>query len=172
MKVATTSKNPGVIRFAANLQRAADRLDMRLALFVEKLVLDLYTLIVMGTPVDTGRARASWNVAFDQPDEKVPPLIPSGDKSAREAARKAGKSVGIHPMFQQFEGIPPAPAAIKGIDAKRKIFITSNLAYINALEQGHSGQAPQGMVRIAVASMETAVEVATSTGKMWESDTL
>lgn len=158
--ISTTSKNPGVIQFAANLQRAADRLDITIAKFCQKLVWDLYQLIVTETPVDTGRARASWNVAFDAPDETVPPAIPDEDRKKREAEKKAGHSVGIHPMYQQFADIPPQPAAINEIDGKHKIFITSNLEYINALEHGHSQQRPHGMVRVNVAAMEASIEAA------------
>lgn len=158
--IATTSKNPGIIKFAADLQGAADRLDITLAKFCQKLTYDLYQLIVMETPVDTGRARASWNVAVDEPDESVPPAIPEADQKQREEQRKAGRAVGIHPMFGQFAAQPPAPAVINGIDGKRKIFITSSLIYINALEQGHSQQRPHGMVRVNVAAMEATLEAA------------
>lgn len=160
MNVATTSKHPGVIQFAANLQGAADRLDIKLATFLQKLVWDLYQLIVMETPVDTGRARESWNVAFDEPNESVPPAIPDEDKKKRAADKAAGRNVGIHPIFQQFAAVPPRPTLINDIDGKHKIFITSNLEYINALEHGHSQQRPHGMVRVNVAAMEAAIEAA------------
>ena len=38
------------------------------------------------------------------------------------------------------------------------MFIVSNLAYIEALENGHSQQAPQGMVTISVAEIEADID--------------
>lgn len=158
--ITTTSRNPGVIKFAADLQKAADRQHVAIGKFCQKLTYDLYQLIVMDTPVDTGRARASWNVALDEPDESVPAGIPDEERKKREAAKRAGGHVGIDSRFEQFATNPPTPDVIKDIDGKRKIFITSSLVYINELENGHSDQRPHGMVRVNLAAMEAAVEAA------------
>jgi hypothetical protein len=44
------------------------------------------------------------------------------------------------------------------IDGTTAIFITSNLPYMEALENGHSGQAPNGMVRITVAEIAAEID--------------
>ena len=66
------------------------------------------------TPVDTGRARYSWNFSYATPDTKVPP-----------------------------EGIydhPPTPA-LQGKNAPfTAVFVTSSLDYIIPLEEGWSAK--------------------------------
>ncbi len=40
---------------------------------------------------------------------------------------------------------------------KAKIFISNCCVYITSLEYGHSGQAPQGMVRVTIEEVKDAV---------------
>lgn len=103
----------------------------------------LYSSIVKKTPVDTGRARANWNVS-----------VGSQDLSTTEDTRKTPKS----------KDKMPEP---KGDES---IFITNNLPYITKLEyggypnppkkgsgktvNGYSKQAPEGMVGVTLANNE------------------
>lgn len=89
------------------------------------LALRLDKLIVQGTPVDTGRARANWFVA--------------------EGAMRTDTTAST-------TGV--ARPALKG---ESVIFISNSLPYIVPLEYGHSGQAPNGMVRKAIAQVATEV---------------
>lgn len=106
------------VRFNADLNAFAKKLDVSLDTVVRKVALDAYGRVTKKTPVDTGRARANWNVGAGRPDLRV-------DKSATRIKR---------------------PSLKRG-DGKKVIFITNNLPYINALENGHSTQAPNGMVQ-------------------------
>lgn len=115
-----------------DLAEFAKRIDVKLGLVVEKISYDLHGKITKRTPVDTGRARASWGVAIGEPDRSPPPL----------------------PGKQSYEA--PSFGDVK-IDGKSPVFITSNLVYMEPLENGHSGQAPHGMVAISVA--ETVAEI-------------
>lgn len=83
-----------------------------------------------GTPVDTGRARASWAMSEGTPSTLVPPE-------------------GSYPDLPTF--INPT--------GKTNVFIVSNLDYIHALEHGHSDQAPQGMVRLTIAEVSAKIEL-------------
>jgi hypothetical protein len=157
----STSGKAGVIKFRGDLMKFALIKDAAVATVAKVLTIKLHQLITMETPVDTGRARASWNVALNEPNLEVPPDIPVEDKRARERARRNGETPGPHPMFEQAATQTPSePDVIKEIDGTQKIFITSNLPYIKPLEDGHSGQAPHGMVAINVAAMETTVMAA------------
>lgn len=49
---------------------------------------------------------------------------------------------------------PPTPPDFSAIDGSQQIFILNNVEYIEALEEGHSQQAPAGMVRISIAEVE------------------
>lgn len=111
----------------------AEKLDLDLATVARKLTLDAWTKLSRRTPVDTGRARASWVVAVNEP-AGGPPLMP-GTYS------------------------PPATPSVDGIDGTTAIFVTSNLIYMEALENGHSKQAPNGMVRITVAEIAAEIDV-------------
>lgn len=103
----------------------------------------LYSSIVKKTPVDTGRARANWNVSVGSPD-----------LSTTEDTRQTPKS----------KDTMPDP---KGDES---IFISNNLPYITTLEyggfpnppnkdggktiNGFSKQAPEGMVGVTLANNE------------------
>lgn len=103
------------------------------------LSLEALRRIMLKTPVDTGRARANWNVSIDAPDT-----------STNEAATIAGAPA------KQAEG----GARIVGADffAGDEIYITNGLPYIKPLEDGHSKQAPQGMVAVTVQELKPLVD--------------
>jgi hypothetical protein len=115
----------------ADLEAFAKAIDVDLGIATEKISRDLHERIVERTPVDTGRAKASWDVAVGAPGGSVPP---------------EGK-----------ESYSPAGFGAPLIDGTAPVFIVSNIPYIEALENGHSKQAPQGMIALSVA--ETVAEI-------------
>ena len=116
-------------QFAVDLDRYSKILGITRVRMYRKLTVDLWNNIVMRTPVDTGRARASWNVAVGSPDPSVPPELEEGETYAD----------------------PTLPGLANSLDADQMIYITSNLDYIQALEDGHSKQSPpNNMVKMAV----------------------
>lgn len=116
--------------FAVDLKAFAEKAEGRMDTVVRKITLDLDTRIVQRTPVDTGRAQNNWNIAPDTPDT-----------STTEETDKSEQSI-----------ITKAQAEINRLKAGGKIFITNNLPYIEALEDGHSeAQAPNGMVAVTLA---------------------
>ena len=106
-----------------------------------KITLEALTRLVLRTPVDTGRARANWQVAigarpqgevqfpsrahhlFTEPPSEPPPLSTAG----QEAVDQGQKVVEQIPAF-----------AIS--------HVTNNVAYILKLEDGGSRQSPHGML--------------------------
>jgi hypothetical protein len=86
--------------------------------------IQLGNAIIKGTPVDTGRASGNWYADVNSA---------SSEKS--DAATQSGALTRV---------------LLKGaqVTLNDTFTITNNLEYINALEYGHSKQAPQGMVRI------------------------
>ena len=87
----------------------------------------LYRLILK-TPVDTGRARANWqvtlnvdsNMSLERTDKSGGPTLVAGE------------------------------ATLSNVKAHDVIYITNNVAYIEVLENGHSKQAPAGMLAVTV----------------------
>jgi len=99
------------------------------------IVLELWTRIIKRTPVDTGRARSSWDVTVGAPSKKPPPL----------------------PFFKSYPAPDSPDLPSKGL-GKKPVFITTNLGYVTYLETGASKQAAGGMVRISIAELEVEIE--------------
>jgi hypothetical protein len=94
----------------------------------QKITIDLDTRVVMGTPVDEGRARGNWFPSLNKPSNAVDEK--SLDKSGSAA-------------------IAAIPAEAMSAELGDTIWLTNNLPYILPLENGHSQlQAPEGMVDI------------------------
>jgi len=92
---------------------------------------------VLATPVDTGRARGSWDVNVGGPGSSGNALDPTGGSAI---------SKGI--------------SRIATVKTDTSIYISSDLEYIGKLENGSSAQAPSGMTARAVTAAQAAVRSA------------
>ena len=93
---------------------------------INKIALKLFSRVILQTPVDTGAARANWQVSRGEPITSIT------ERSQTEALRDL-------PKKRNYGGL------------KEPTFLTNNLPYIQRLEfEGWSDQAPEGMVRINV----------------------
>lgn len=128
--------------FSLALERFGEKAVGKTQVIVRKVALDLFRGIVMDTPVDTGRARANWQVSIGRPALGQIKHDSGSGQLAAEAAIGAGT---------------PSIQAAKGDVA---IYLTNNVPYIVPLEEGHSGQAPEGMVRKNIARFPYLVEEA------------
>lgn len=124
--------------FALDVSRFVEKAKIAPAVVVRKLGLDLASSVVLGSPVDTGRFRANWNIAFGAPDE-----------STSQATDKSGG-----------QAINRVRAQLAGFNEPVDIYLTNSLPYAIPLEYGSSKQAPQGMVRITVAKFQSFVDAA------------
>lgn len=119
-----------------DLDKFANKVQGREDLFIKKISMEILRKLIRRTPVDTGRARANWNVEFNAPDPSVTEsLDPSGSST-----------------------IARGVSLLTGAKAGGKIYITNNLVYIVPLEEGSSKQAPQGMVAVTLREFEGMVE--------------
>lgn len=133
----------GTIQFRGDLMKFADEVNVELGHAVQKITQDMHTEVTVLTPVDTGRLRAAWVMGVGAPPETVPPEIPQDVLDAREEKKKKGEKVdAILP--------PPDPLDVSGIDGKSPVFLVNNLEYAEAIEDGHSKQRPNGMLKVAV----------------------
>lgn len=104
---------------------------------IRALALEAHGRLIRKTPVDQGRARNNWNVAVGEPDfettddEEYP-------KDGRDALQKG-------------------TAVIAGVRMGDVIYLTNALPYIDALDKGHSGQAPSGMVAVTKKELQPVV---------------
>jgi len=90
---------------------------------VAGMIVELTSDLVEGTPRDTGFAANSWNVTTDKNDEGEP----GNNDPAASAVREA-----------------------QALDLSREVYINNGAAYIGALNNGWSAQAPAGWVDMAV----------------------
>jgi hypothetical protein len=112
--------------FRNDLEKAAKAIEADVEQVVRLTAAKIEQKVVQRTPVDTGRARASWNMSEESIDSSVKP--------------------------EGNYGAPPA-TPVGALSGKKVIYISNNLDYIVPLEYGHSGQAPQGMAAIALAEV-------------------
>lgn len=89
--------------------------------------------LVVSTPVDTGAARSNWLPSLSFPADRVVP--PRGVIEAIQEARQVQAA---------YEREDPDEDA-------RALYITNNLKYVPALNNGWSRQAPAGFVQRAIA---------------------
>jgi len=106
--------------------------------FVQKIVFLTLDGVVSLTPVDTGRARANWQVGVN--------ILPTTelDEQAGQKGVIAHKGLGGSVTLRE-------ASAINGIQENDRPYIINNVPYIVALENGHSAQARQGMVELTLA---------------------
>ena len=153
-----------VERFAAKvpmeqvtkLQRTLVLLAMGAAVVLPGGGLARLTGIVPRTPVDTGRARASWQVTIGSPSQAVPPEGGSyREPGAAEALQamsnlQPGQTVWIssalpYILVLEFGGYPNPPKVVTGKSVS-----------------GFSRQAPAGMVRVTFEELKQIVMEAAS----------
>ena len=106
-----------------------EKIDAHVNQVARRLALDIDQRVVLRTPVDTGRARSNWLVGLGAPRRDTTETL---DKTGSKAIVDAANTIGRSRAYQD-------------------IWISNNLPYILALEEGSSTQAPEGMARIAVA---------------------
>lgn len=131
-----------LFNFDRDLTDFAKRLDVNVVTVVKKIGFDLFGRIVKRTPVDTGRARASWTIAINQPDRSV-------------------ADEGTHPSMitaPEAAAASQATGALTDLKPYEPVWISNNLPYIEALEKGHSDQAPAGMVALSIAETDTEID--------------
>lgn len=109
-----------------------DEVEDRIVLAVQKIGMEALRRVVLKSPVDTGRFRGNWLVAIGSPADGTVARI---DKTGGDTIR-AGSAV------------------ITGLSEATAIYLTNNLPYAVALENGHSQQAPGGMVAVTMAELE------------------
>lgn len=121
-------------QFEIGLRKFAEKTELKINDVVRKIGLEVYSSVVMRSPVDTGRFRGNWNISLANFDPSFSELT---DKEG--AASIANATVSI--------------AEYKG----GSIFISNNLPYAQRLEDGWSKQAPVGMLRITAVEFQDMV---------------
>ena len=131
--------------FAEQVAAFNRKTEAKIDTAIRKIAIDVFSEVVMMSPVDTGRFRGNWQVAIGR--------VPQG---TLELYDKAGTAT-----------ISKVQAEALNLKAGQVIYLVNNLPYAIPLEYGHSSQAPAGMVRLTVQRWRPIVEaVARSLGKV------
>lgn len=104
----------------------------------------------LGTPVDTGWARANW--------------VPSVGQPALFDAKKGGRPTGGEIAAQEEASQQGLNEVLAWRLTDGPIFVTNNVPYIGPLNDGHSKQSPPGFVQAALVK---AVSETQSRGANW-----
>jgi hypothetical protein len=121
----------------SELDRWAEKTKQTADQVVRSTLLQITEMVIMRTPVDTGRARGNWLPSLGSPASGEGSPDPGGTQTIQSAL----------PVIR---------------DATGDIYyLTNNLPYIRRLEyEGWSGQAPAGMLRVSVQEFERALRQA------------
>lgn len=129
----------GLDDFAKRLDRIAVRVEGNVERAVKDCAQAVLRSVVEATPVDTGTARSNWTPELDRAFEGLFPARVPGTKGSTADANAVATIEAGAPVIEAFD-----------IRTNREIHITNNAGYIQALNDGHSKQAPADFVRLAM----------------------
>lgn len=121
-------------KFGDDLQKFARKTGITMDTAFRGIVTELFSSVILGTPVDTGRARANWLPSVNSyVSSPIPKVDPTGNNT-----------IGLVNAMRFGMG--------------DVVYLTNNLPYIYRLEyEGWSKQAPNGMVRVNMARIQSIV---------------
>jgi hypothetical protein len=122
--------------FAQQVSAWSDKARNKVTLAHRKIAMDVFSEVILMSPVDTGRFRGNWQCQIGS--------IPIG---TLELDDRAGTAT-----------ISRMQAEALKVEAGQVIYLVNNLPYAQRLEFGYSQQAPAGMVRLTVQRYRPIVE--------------
>lgn len=121
--------------FGRDIRKFVEKTKVREDIAIRAFVLDVFRQLLEESPVDQGRYRANWNVSVGSPN------LDASKKGRVKTARK--------PATPTEEA--RANAALAEFEPGDTIWLTNNVPYAEALENGHSRkQAPNGVVAVVL----------------------
>lgn len=119
---------PDLFNFARRIRRRGRMVEEGSSRIVVETAIVIDQAVVLATPVDTGRARANWQAAIGAPITE-----------ATEETDQSGQTT-----------LSRNNAVIRTHRGGQTVYLSNNVAYIGALNNGSSSQAPANFVGIAV----------------------
>lgn len=130
---------PDLNNFARRISKIGEAIEANVSERVIKpAALAINQTVVSATPVDTGRARANWQVSFGSPILRPIDVEDKTERGQATIQRNAGEIIAA-----------PKP---------KRVWLSNNVRYIQRLNEGHSAQAPAGFVEEAVQIATDAVQ--------------
>lgn len=122
------SRESPALSFERDIKKFTDKVGLKLSQVIEVVSIELYNRITDKTPVDTGRARANWNISATTKNQSVT------DETKRQSV------ISLSGLKEGQDNV---------------VWITNNLEYVFSLEKGSSTQAPNGMVDISLQEVKS-----------------
>lgn len=140
-------------QFSLQLDAFARKVGLSGTTVAKRVGFDLFGRIVRKTPVDTGRARASWNISVNQADRSVVQQV----RTTVQAGTHVSKGLKQSSLKRAVNALQSQNLLALDVKLGDTIWITNNLPYIVELEKGHSKQAPAGMVALSIQEVDVAM---------------
>lgn len=115
--------------FSIDIASFCQKVRVNQDVVVRKITFELFSTVILKSPVDSGRFRGNWVVQSGSPSAAVDyaKRDPSGSSAVSQAA-----------------------TLVASVRAGDVIYMANNLPYAQRLEYGYSKQAPSGMVRTSM----------------------
>jgi len=126
--------------FSADITKWVMAVQIDLDQLVRKIALDAYAGLILRSPVDTGRFRASWRISVGSIDSSVEP-----DRGTAPSQYK-GMGGSVPPDSAEMAYALGKIASAQFGDMI--IYLTNSLDYAQELEDGYSQQAPAGVLAL------------------------
>lgn len=124
-------------QFKRRIDKIAKDLEIESNDNVKRLAAYIHQTVVLATPVDTGHARANWDLSLH-----------AATTTVRQETDKSGQST-----------ISRGNRVLTHRKTEETIHITNNVEYIPYLNNGSSAQAPAGFVEKAISAATNAFRV-------------
>jgi hypothetical protein len=135
---------PSPAEFADSMRKLAETIKVNVDAGFRATVLAIDAAVVTSTPVDTGRARSNWRVSTEKQSDVYDAYV----KGLKGSQSGPNTQAAVDQAREAVDAAPP--------DADT-MYISNNLPYIQALNDGSSAQAPAGFVELAIQAGEAEV---------------
>ena len=126
--------------FSVDIQEFAEQLDLSINKATRSIAFALFERVVQRTPRVTGFLQAGWNLTLDTPNFRTPPE----------------STVGGEPLYPPPILNPALPVIGRRF---RDYYIANGVPYAVKVDEGYPfGQAPEGIVRPALADLDFQVK--------------
>jgi len=125
--------------FTRRIRARANQIGSNVTRTVRRVAISADAAVVLGTPVDTGRARSNWIVQLNSAADEVIRAYSPGDLGSTEAQNPQAALDQAEAVISNYQG-----------GQNVEIHITNNLPYIQRLNDGYSAQAPANFVEEAI----------------------
>lgn len=111
----------------------AEKVEGRIQEVTRWVALEALRRVILKSPVRSGRFKGNWQAALSvRPDGTLDVVDPSGSATLAEGSRN-----------------------ISQLRPYEVVYLSNNVPYAQKIEEGHSGQAPAGVVAVTVAELQT-----------------